>query len=279
MFVIITLTLFVYFTKEWKVVAVSYSEFVFNTQLLSWLWAGGGVATYGIAYKTRCFTLNMQNRIWESFKARLFFFNICVLCMVGKGIAYSISITAIPLLLNMGISDRLVFTMPPTVAVVIVVLIYTQVNYWMPVVKALVRDRLRARGISPNEIACGSYIGLSDPSKSSFKKFFWIEEDVGMYWIKQDNLVYRGDGDQFDISRGQLLAVERIADAGGVAALGGVVDVILRFRLPDGCERRVRLHIEDAWTLRAKAQAVDDFAAMLQEWKEQKLPDNKLTRP
>jgi len=63
------------------------------------------------------------------------------------------------------------------------------------------------------QMAAGIPIGISNPNKSSLKKFTIIEEDLGMLWVTPDTLIYRGDTMGFDIGRSQMIEVERKVEA------------------------------------------------------------------
>jgi hypothetical protein len=141
-------------------------------------------------------------------------------------------------------------------------------NIWQPLEKSIIPGRLLARGISQEYLDRGLFIGISDPAKSSFKKMTMVEEDVGMLWFGNEELVYIGDTEDFRIKRDQLIDVERKADAGGVSAYFGNVNVIIRFRLDDGTERLTRLHNEGQWTMSRAAKASNVLADNLTRWKQ-----------
>jgi hypothetical protein len=71
----------------------------------------------------------------------------------------------------------------------------------------------------------------------------------------------------WDLSREQVLAVERQADAGSTSTYFGAVHVVLRVADPIAGERRIRLHTEGDWTMTAKARALNDLGERLQSWK------------
>jgi hypothetical protein len=139
---------------------------------------------------------------------------------------------------------------------------------WSPLETMVVRKRLTACGFTRDQLATGITIGISDPARNSLKKMTLVEEDLGMLWIGDDVLSYRGDGQSFDVPRGDLLAVERKADAGAASSYFGAVHVIIRFRQPDGTERRVRLHPEQVWTQTGRARALNYLAERLESWRQ-----------
>ena len=113
------------------------------------------------------------------------------------------------------------------------------------------------------------YVGISDPTKSSFRKMTLVEDDIGMLWFFPEAMMYRGDAQHFDIPRERFIAMERKADAGSTAAYLGAVHVIVRFLESNGTERMVRLHTEGDLTLSRKAKALNTLAARIQSWIDQ----------
>jgi hypothetical protein len=144
------------------------------------------------------------------------------------------------------------------------------VSVWLslgtPIIKRLITRRLLVRGFSTQQLSSGLPIGISDPGKSSMKKFGMIEEDLGMLWIGADELTYYGDHTDWTIRHADLLEVQRIADGGSTSALFGAIHVILRFRTPEGGERRLRLHAEAPWTGTGKAKALNAIGERLDAW-------------
>jgi hypothetical protein len=150
--------------------------------------------------------------------------------------------------------------------IVLLQIIFVWFSVVSPLTPALIRRRLTAYGITEEQMAAAMPIGISDPNKSSLKKFTIIEEDLGMLWIGPDRLIYRGDAMGFDIERSQMMEVERKVDAGAVSAYFGAVHVIIRFRDADGAERRIRLHVESTWTMTGTARELDRLAKTIQDW-------------
>jgi hypothetical protein len=173
-----------------------------------------------------------------------------------------------PLMVPLGISRQtggLVFLMALVLAQQVVRVF---VLVWAPLEKRLIMKRLAARGISAAQLQPARLVGISDPTRSSFKRFGQVEEDIGALWIGPQQLIYWGDSQEFAISREQLAQVERKADAGGTSMLGGITHVILHVRLPDGSTRQIRLHTEGYWTMAAKGTAMDDLEAQILQWHE-----------
>src|SRR5262245_18804216 len=111
----------------------------------------------------------------------------------------------------MGLQGELGFFVPFIGTVVALQLVLIWVLIWEPTLARLICHRLEARGISAPQIASAILLGISDPRRSSFRKFTLVEDDVGALWITPDQLIYWGDADQFAIARDQLLGIERKA--------------------------------------------------------------------
>jgi anthranilate/para-aminobenzoate synthase component II len=88
-----------------------------------------------------------------------------------------------------------------------------------------------------------------------------------MLWIEPDELVYKGDNDDFHVRREQCMSIERVADAGSISAYFGNVHIILTFEEDGVGPRRVRLHPESSMTMTGIARASDRLAEELERWK------------
>jgi hypothetical protein len=140
------------------------------------------------------------------------------------------------------------------------------VQVWTPLVERVITKRLLAQGLSTAQLQPAVLIGISNPERSSFKKFGSVLDDIGALWIGPEQLVFWGDGEQFAIQREQLARIERKADAGGASILGGIAHVILHVRLPDGADRQIRLHTVNHWTMGRHRQAMDRLAEQIARW-------------
>lgn len=232
------------------------------------LFLGAGILGYVLTLLTKCFTFNFRRPFWNSFKKKLYVMHIAVTVLMGLGAAAFVSMVLTPILMALGLPWIISLIVPGLGTFALVQFLFIWINIWRPLEKVVVKERMSAYGISQEDINRGICIGISDPSKSSFKKLTMVEEDVGMLWLEADELVYRGDTDSFRIGREQLIEVERAVDAGSMAAYGGNVDVILRFRMADGTERKIRLHGGGGWTLASRAKASDSFAERLVRWQQ-----------
>jgi len=231
---------------------------------------GFGMLAASVAYlvviQTQCFTFNFQRLVWSSAKDKIYIANILVpaIFMIGVGLLLAAFLT--PLLERQGLSKDAAWLTPIIGSLVVLQLALVWVNLWAPLEKRLITRRLAAQGITPEQMQFGSFVGLSDPTRSSLKKFTAIEEDVGMLWIEPERLVYFGDKEQFSLTPEQVLAAERKVDAASTTALSGTAHLILRVRQPDGAERQIRLHTSGVWTLGRKRTAMDSLAKRINEW-------------
>jgi hypothetical protein len=227
---------------------------------------GAGVLSYAVTVWTQCFTFNFRRPFWNSVKKKLYAMNIVVIVLIGIGVAGFVSMVVSPILMAMGISLYISLIGPLLVTFVIVQFLSIWINIWQPIEKSIVKRRLAACGVSQQDIQKGICVGVSDPSKSSFKKLTMVEDDMGMLWLRDNELVYIGDTSGFNIGRSQLIEIERKADAGSMSSYGGNVHIILRFQAADGAQHGIRLHTEGFWTMGSRAKASDILAEKLAIW-------------
>jgi hypothetical protein len=141
-------------------------------------------------------------------------------------------------------------------------------NLWAPVEKSLIRRRLKAQGITDSQLDSGLYAWVSDPTRSSLRKFTVVEDDVGMLWFGPDSLAYRGDADGWDIPRSAVIGMVRKVDKGSMSAYAGAVHIILQWRDAAGTERHTRLHVENCWSLTVVARRLDALWRRLEQWRQ-----------
>jgi hypothetical protein len=223
-----------------------------------------GVASYLLVLFTGAFTFDFTRPVWEGVKVRMFLANVIVLLLAVIGVGVLLGGLLNPWLAGIGGSAM---TLPIVISVVTVQFSLVFVLIWSPLEKRIITRRLTALGISREQMTGGLYIGLSSPLiTSSRKRFFCIEEDVGMLWFTPAQMIFWGDQERFAISREQLAQIERKTDAKSTTALSGTAHVILHLRLPDGNERQIRLHTEGIWTMIGKRRASDNLAARIGDW-------------
>src|SRR5207244_4299659 len=126
---------------------------------------------------------DFQHPFFRSFKARLWLANLVVslLIQVGFGLivapflhGFLITLLPQPMVLAGAFFAPFIATQ--------FVLIW--VTIWAPLEKHVIDRRMRALGISPEHLAAGCRVGISDPDKNSFKKLSLVEEDIGMMWLE-----------------------------------------------------------------------------------------------
>jgi hypothetical protein len=226
-----------------------------------------GILTYGLVLLTGCFTFSFASPFFKGFGPKLWIANLLVGLLIQAGFSFLLIPLVYPLVLRFLLPQVAILAaiFGPFVAAQLVMI---WVTIWGPVMKLVIRRRMAGRGISPEQIANGRPVGLSNPDRSSLRKLGLIEEDLGMLWIGDRSLVYWGDEDAIEIPHEALLAVERKADAGSTSAYFGAVHVILRFTDPYGVERRIRIHPEGEWTMTGAARALNQIAERLTAWQE-----------
>jgi hypothetical protein len=137
---------------------------------------------------------------------------------------------------------------------------------WGPLEKRFIVKRMAALGITPQQLAGAFLVGLSNPQRSSFKKFGTVEEDVGALWVGPEQLIYYGDGEQFGLTRSHIMQIERKADSGSTSMLGGIAHVVLHVTQSNGSLRQIRLHNEGPLTMGQKRVAMEQLAEAILQW-------------
>jgi hypothetical protein len=225
-----------------------------------------GIVAYAGTILTNCFTFNFKRPIYKELKVKIYFANIFVPLGWGLGFGFIIAAFVSPVLLMRGMDTALANILPVMGTIFFLQIAQMWFVIWAPLEKRLITKRLQALGITTQQL-CGAFlVGISNPARSSFKKFGAVEDDVGGLWVGPDQLIYWGDAEQFAISREQILHIEQKADSGGTSMLGGIAHVILHVRMPDDTERQIRLHMEGCWTLGLKKKAMDQLAEAVLQW-------------
>ena len=225
-----------------------------------------GVAAYFIVIGTVCFTFDFNRPVWNAVKAKQYILNIVVVVAVGSGAGMIVSAVLSPVLNRMGFQGSQASVFPVVVVLIAVQLMQLWVLVWSPVEKRLIVKRLAAMGITREQLQGATLVGLSNPASGLAKRFGSIEEDMGELWVAPDRLAFRGDGEQFDITRDQIAQIERRADKGSTTMLAGIAHVVLHVRLPTGIVRQIRLHVEGLWTMGQKRRAMDALAEAIDRW-------------
>jgi hypothetical protein len=234
--------------------------------IIGGLFLGAGFVAYVVVLFSNCLTFNFNQPVWKGFKPKLFLANIVVPLLVALGIGFIISAFVTPILLGHGIAPGVAGLLPVLGIVALLQICQMWIQVWAPLERRLIRKRLKAQGLSDAQLQSAILVGLSDPRRSSFKKFGGIEEDVGGLWIAPEQLVYYGDIERFSITRDQLMQMERRSDAGSATILSGLAHIILHLRLADGSERQIRLHIEGVSSQGKKRKVMDELADAIARW-------------
>lgn len=225
-----------------------------------------GVASYLLVTFANGFIFDFSRPLWTALKVRLYLFNIFVPLLFMLGLGFALAGWLEPHLVRRGLSRQMAFLAPVLGTIFVLQIVGIWVQIWAPLERRVITRRLAAKGIMPAQMAHGLFTGISDPTRSSFKKFGAIEDDIGMLWIDPERLVFFGDVEYFALTRDQILAMDRKADAGSVTLLSGIAHVVLRVRQPDGRERQIRLHPEGVWTMGRKREAMDELAKRISDF-------------
>jgi len=224
------------------------------------------VLVYAVVLVTDCFTFDFQRPFFKNFGVKLWTANLIMMLLLAGGIAL-IAAPAVARMLSGFLPQTVLFPISffgPFIAAQFLLIWFT---IWAPLEIQVIRRRLKAMGLSDQQLAGGMYVGISDPGKTSLRKFGLIEEDLGMLWLAPDQLVYYGDASSFSATRQELIQIERKADAGNTSAYFGAVHVIAHFQHADGTRRRIRFHTEGNWTMTAKARSLNRLAERIEAWR------------
>ena len=233
--------------------------------IIGFVFALLGVAVYGLVLLTNNFTMDFSRPFFSTFGGKLWFGNLLVGLLVQGGLAFMISPVLIRLLWGV-LPQNLLIPVSFFGPFIVLQFVMVWLAMWAPLETIVIRKRLTAMGVTGEQLASGIPIGISDPAHSSLKKLTLVEEDLGMLWLAPDRMIYRGDRQQFDITRRQLISIGRKADAGSTSSYFGASHVILTFMQDDGTQRSVRLHPEGDWTMTRKARALNRLAERIEAW-------------
>ena len=240
--------------------------------------AACGLALYALILLTNLFTFDFSKPFFKTFGGKLWVANLIVGLLVQTGFALIMAPTMLAVLRSV-LPDSFLWLGAFFIPFLFAQLLLIWLTMWAPLETGVIAKRLAAKGVGPDLLARGHFVGVSDPSKSSLKKMTLVEEDLGMLWVEPHALMYRGDAIDWDLSCEQVLEVLRQADAGSTSSYFGAVHVILRVAdpaAPNG-ERRIRLHPEGDWTMTAKGRALEALGDRLESWKVSSLPSLSLT--
>jgi hypothetical protein len=233
---------------------------------IGFLFLGAGVAGYVAALFTNCLTFNLSAPAWIELKVKLYFANIFIPLAGALGFGFMLSAFLSPVLVKAGLNPSFANIIPVMGMVFILQIAQLWILIWGPLEKRFILKRLAALGLTPAQLAGAFLVGLSNPQRSSFKKFGTVEEDVGALWVGPDQLIYYGDGEQFGLTRSQVTQIERKSDSGSTSMLGGIAHVVLHVVQADGSVRQIRLHNEGLLTMGQKRVAMEQLAEAIENW-------------
>jgi hypothetical protein len=225
-----------------------------------------GVAAYVVALLTHLLTFNFSAPVWTEFKVKLYFANIFIPLTGALGIGFVLSAFLSPMLEKAGLDRGFANIIPVMLMVFVLQLAQLWILIWGPLEKPFILKRLTALGITPEQLTNAFLVGLSNPQRSSFKKFGVVEEDVGALWVGPEQLIYYGDGEQFGLTRSHVVEIERKSDSGSTSMLGGIAHVVLHVVQTDGGVRQIRLHNEGLLTMGQKRVAMEQLAEAVLQW-------------
>jgi hypothetical protein len=154
---------------------------------------GIGAIGYLVLTVTECFTFNYERPVWNSIRVKTYFANILVILMLLLGLGFIFTAGFAPFLELLGLPPTVAFIAPVLIVVVLGEIALIWIQIWAPMERRVIRKRLLAQRFTTEQLRNGSPVGISDPARSSFKKFASVEEDVGMLWFGAKELVYCGD--------------------------------------------------------------------------------------
>ena len=231
-----------------------------------------GVGAYLVVIFTTCFTFNFSRPAWTDLKGKLFVANIFVPMLLAIGVGLAASGILGPFLAGAGLDGSMATFLPVMAAIVGLQFLQLWVLVWAPVEKRFITKRLLAQGILPEQIASGILTGISNPASGFAKRFGLIEEDMGVLWVSPERLVFCGDGEQFSLTREQVVQIERKADKRSTTMLWGLQHTILHVQVAGDAERQIRLHAEGLWTMGQKRRVMAHVAGLVENWKSSPAP-------
>lgn len=224
-----------------------------------------GSVLYWLTLLTGGFTLNFAKPFYTVFGIKIWISNLLVSLLWQAGVAFIAAPALIPLV-GKVLPGQLAVMVGFFTPFVLGQFVLIWLDIWAPLQRIAPARRLRGRGLTDAHLASGRFIGTSDPTRTSFRRLGWVEQDLGMLWIGADRLVYWGDEVAWEIPHDRLIAIERKADAGSVSSYFGAVQVIVVYRSEAGEAVRIRLHTLGDWTMTGKARAFNNMAARLSAW-------------
>ncbi len=224
------------------------------------------LAGYILCVFTTCLTFDLSRPVWNVVKRKLFIANILVSLAASLGIGFVLSAFLTPALTAIGLDAGMANMLPVMGSVMLFQVAQLWILIWAPLEKRLIERRLFVQGITADQVRGGICVGLSNPASGMLKRFGAIEEDMGVLWLSQEQLIFRGDNSAFSLTRDQITQIERRADARSTTMLAGIAHVILHTSAAAPSEREIRLHTEGHLTMGRKRDAMNRLGDAITMW-------------
>lgn len=223
---------------------------------------------YFLVIITDCFTSDFSENVFKKLKRKIYIFNLVVQILFLISICPIMGILFTPFFRAIGLPAPNMISF--LFFLIIIQFLFLIFNIWAPLEKRLINRILTARNFQKEDFKGGIYMGISDPLKTSFKKMYCVEDDIGMLFIKNDRLIYQGDTKALEVKRDQITDIIRDADAGGVAAYFGIANILIKYRETADNVQTVRLHPEGFWTIFGSKKYYNYLEEQLKKWRNRK---------
>lgn len=223
-------------------------------------------AIYGVVLWTGALTFNCRSPVFPGFKIRCYIAFLVLSLLLSFGIGYLIG-APLSMIVVALVPSPLIPSLCMFVCLSLALCFFIWFQILAPLGPIVIRRRLKALGLPQLPLDRGTFVGLSNPNKSSFKKLTLVEDDIGFLWFDSEMLIYKGDSVAWRIHRYQMQPIERKADAGSTLSYFGAVDVHIRFYDDNGTNHHYRLHAGRGWTMTARARELDRLADVLEAWR------------
>lgn len=227
-----------------------------------------GLFMYFLVTITDCFTSDFSGNVFAKLKKKIYGFNLVVQILFIISICPILGVVFTPFFKAIGLpaAEMISFLF----FLILIQFIFLMVNIWVPLEKRLIMRIMTSRGFKKGDLKSGIYMGISDPSKTSFKKMYCVEDDIGMMFIHDDRLTFQGGATALDVRRDQIVDIVMDADAGGVAAYFGISNILVRYQEAADQFKTVRLHPEGFLTIFSLKKYNNQLEDQLSKWKDQK---------
>lgn len=217
-----------------------------------------------------CFSFTFKRPMWKAARLKMGFANIVLMVLSGAGSGFLGGAILGPVLLFSGLNVQMARLLPLLLMLAVVQVASWRVFVWAPLEKRIIWNRLRTTGVSHAEVQSAILVGLSNQATGFIKRFGATDNDIGGLWLTPELLIYRGDGEQFGVTREQLVQMEQQTEDRTASFFGSTAQVTLHVSLSDGSIRPIRLHAKGHWTKENKRAAMDALADAIAEWHRRK---------